>query len=123
MQQFNSLKTKEKFPLVDMPSSRGYPAMCKWMASDDDFFVLRRFGGLSARILLRQQDRIVKLEEDLQRVDNMCMINGSNNGTFRYDTNFERQRLLDELTSRLEQFRRCNHLRQNGGSIKDHALI
>ncbi|CAF9936463.1 hypothetical protein IMSHALPRED_010771 [Imshaugia aleurites] len=94
--------------------SRGYPAMCKWMASDDDFFVLRRFGGLSARILLRQQDRIVKLEEDLQRVDNMCMINGSNNGTFRYDTNFERQRLLDELTSRLEQFQRF---------LLDHAQI
>lgn len=83
--------------------------MCKWTASDDDFFLLRRFGELSARVLLRLQDRIVKLEEDLQRVDHMCRKNGSNNGTFRYDPNEERQRLLDELTSRLEQYRRCYH--------------
>ena len=87
--------------------------MCKWMASDDDFFVLRRFGELSARILLRLQDRIVKLEEDLHRIDNMCMENGSNNGTFRYDTCSERQRLLDELTSRLEHYRGYYHFQQD----------
>lgn len=84
--------------------------MCKWIASDDDFFVLRRFGELGARVLLRMQDRIVKLEEDLQRLDHMCQENGSNNGTFRYDPVWERQRLLDELTSRLEQYRRYYHL-------------
>ena len=81
--------------------------MCKWTASDDDFFVLRRFGELSARVLLRLQDRIVKLEDDLQRMDQMCVRNGSNNGTFRYDPMEERQWLLDELTSRLGQYRRC----------------
>lgn len=81
--------------------------MCKWTASDDDFFVLRRFGELSARILLRLQDRIVILEEDLQRMDSECIKNDLDNGTFRYDRNWERQRLLDLLTSRLEQYRRC----------------
>lgn len=64
--------------------------MCKWTASDDDFFVLRRFGELSVRVLLRLQDRIAILEEDLQRMDHICTENGSNNGTFRYDPNIER---------------------------------
>ncbi len=86
--------------------------MCKWTASDDDFFVLRRFGDLSARVLLRLQDRIVKLEEDLQHMDYMCLENGYNNGTFRYDPICERQQLLDELTSRLEQYRKCCHFEQ-----------
>ena len=76
--------------------------MCKWAASDDDFFVLRRFGDLSARVLFRLQDRIVKLEEDLERLDNTCRKDALDNGTFRYDPLFERQRLLDELTARLE---------------------
>ena len=86
--------------------------MCKWTASDDDFFVLRRFGDLSARVLLRLQDRIVKLEEDLQNIDHMCLENGYNNGTFRYDPIGERQLLLDELTSRLEQYRTYCHFEQ-----------
>lgn len=89
--------------------------MCKWIASDDDFFVLRRIGELGARVLLRMQDRIVELEVHLQRLDQTCRENGSSNGTFRYDPSWERQRLLDELTSRLEQYRRCYHL-QYGAS-------
>ena len=96
--------------------------MCKWTASDDDFFVLRRFGELSARVLLRLQDRIVILEEDLQRIDNMCQENGYNNGTFRYDDNSDRQRLLDELTSRLEQYRRCHHSQRDAEWVKNIAL-
>ena len=80
--------------------------MCKWMASDDDFFVLRRFGELSARVLLRLQNRIAMLEENLQRMDRDCVEKGLNNGTFRYDPIWHRQQLLDELTSRLEQYRK-----------------
>ena len=80
--------------------------MCKWTASDDDFFVLRRFGELSARVLLRLQQRIVTLEEDLQQMDRVGVEKGFNNGTFRYDPIGPRQQLLDELTSRLEQYRK-----------------
>ena len=89
--------------------------MCKWAASDDDFFVLRRFGGLGARVLLRLQDRIVKLEEDLEGMDHMCRQNAWNNGTFRDDPILERQRLLDELTSRLEQYRKSYHFQIDAG--------
>ena len=83
--------------------------MCKWTASDDDFFLLRRFGELSARVLLRLQDRIVILEEKLKGIDEICKNNALNNGTFRYDPSLERQQLLDELTWRLEQYRMLYH--------------
>ena len=83
--------------------------MCKWAASDDDFFVLRRFGGLGARILLRLQDQIVKLEEDLEGWDHKCRKDALDNGTFRDDPIGQRQKLLDELTSRLEQYRKFYH--------------
>ena len=80
--------------------------MCKWTASDDDFFVLRRFGELSARVLLRLQNRIVMLEEDLQAWDRYCVEKGLDNGTFREDPIWERRQVLDELTWRLEQYRK-----------------
>lgn len=79
--------------------------MCKWMASDNDFFVLRRFGQVAARVLLRMQDRIAKLEEDLRCLDQVCMKAGLNNGTFRYEPKLEREGILDELGWRLEQYR------------------
>ena len=79
--------------------------MCKWMASDNDFFVLRRFGQIAARVLLRMQDRIAKLEEDLRCLDQVCMEAGLNNGTFRYEPKLERNGILDELSWRLEQYR------------------
>ena len=83
------------------------------MASDDDFFLLRRFGELSARVLLRMQDRIVILEEDLQRMDQMCIEKAYDNGTFRYDPMVIRVQLMDELTSRLEQYRMLCPLHQD----------
>ena len=81
--------------------------MCKWAASDDDFFVLRRFGEVSARVLLRLQDQIVGLEGRLQEMDEMCVKEGRDNGTFRYDQCEERTWLLDQLTSRLAHYRKC----------------
>ncbi len=96
--------------------------MCKWAASDDDFFVLRRFGELSARVLLRLQDRIVQIEEDLQVMDEMCRTNNYNNGTFRDDPIGRRLWLLDEATSRLEQYRRSYHFQQVVNRSKTFAL-
>ena len=86
------------------------------MASDDDFFVVRRFGELSARVLLRMQDRIVVLEEDLQRMDQMCIRRGYDNGTFRYDPMAIRSHLMDELTSRLGQYRMPSPFHQDADS-------
>lgn len=37
--------------------------------SDENFMIYRRFGFLQARILLRKQDQLRELEEDLRRRD------------------------------------------------------
>ena len=96
--------------------------MCKWAASDDDFFVVRRFGELSARVLLRLQDRIVEIEEELQRMDEWCRTNDADNGTFRGDPIDGRKLLMDEVTSRLEQYRRSYHFQQVVNCSKTFAL-
>lgn len=79
--------------------------MCRWMASDDDFFVIRKFGEVAARVLLRMQDRIAQLEEDLQKQDRISVIQGLHNGTFRKEKNLLRDEIMDELTWRLSQYR------------------
>ena len=79
--------------------------MCRWMASDDDFFVIRKFGEVAARVLLRMQDRIAQLEEDLQKQDRISVNQGLHNGTFRKEKNLLRDEIMDELTWRLKEYR------------------
>ena len=79
--------------------------MCRWMASDDDFFVIRKFGEVAARVLLRMQDQIVQLEERLQEQDRKSVINRLHNGTFRNEKNLTRDGIMDELTWRLKEYR------------------
>src|SRR6266496_5626730 len=47
----------------------GYPSFSKWMASSEDFLILRRFGELNARAMLLMQDRIARKEELLMKID------------------------------------------------------
>ena len=79
--------------------------MCRWMASDDDFFVIRKFGEVAARVLLRMQDRIAQLEERLQEQDRKSVMIGLHNGTFRNEKNLTRDEIMDELTWRLNEYR------------------
>ena len=79
--------------------------MCRWMASDDDFFVIRKFGEVAARVLLRMQDRIAQLEEDLQKEDRISVGQRLHNGTFRKESNPRRDDILDQLTWRLKEYR------------------
>lgn len=79
------------------------------MASDDDFFVLRRFGDLSARVALHLQDQIVRLEEDLQHEDQVCRLAPdaeADSGTFRLDPRPKRGRILTDLASHLGYYRK-----------------
>ena len=79
------------------------------MASDDDFFVLRRFGKLGARVVLHMQYQISKLEEDLEREDDLCRHapndEDADNGSFRGDPRPQRHELLVSLASILGQYR------------------
>ena len=74
------------------------------MSSDDDFFVLRKFGKLNARVALMMQDRISQLEEELNYIDEDCRQLGVSNGTFRHDKIERRQQILEQLARKLERY-------------------
>lgn len=80
--------------------------MSAWMASDDDFFMIRRFEGLGARVVLLMQNRIVQLEHELREEDNKCALERGNNGTFDTDRRKRRMEIMDELAERLERYRK-----------------
>jgi hypothetical protein len=91
----------------------GYQNFCKFMASDNDFFLLRRFGDLNARILLKMQFEISRLERRLQELENNIMESlddKQRNDSFHWDERsqsgpmFERKRLLDILQPRLKDY-------------------
>lgn len=47
----------------------GYRVFSRFMASDDAFLIVRRFGNLNARIALSLQDDIVLLEQQLDNLE------------------------------------------------------
>ncbi|KAL6722304.1 hypothetical protein ACLMJK_001411 [Lecanora helva] len=88
---------------------RGYPSFCNWAASDDDFFVLRRFGRASARVAFHLQDQIVHIEEQLKIEDESLRdktVEDKHNGTFRFDESPLRRDLIVELANKLERYQR-----------------
>ncbi|KAI7774483.1 hypothetical protein LA080_008316 [Diaporthe eres] len=85
----------------------GYPAFSKWMSSSDDFLVLRRFSTLDVRVLLLLQDRIVRLERDLGRYDEVARLapdEFANSGSFRLDAWEDRKNIMDQLLPLLDQY-------------------
>ena len=49
--------------------AEGYPRLAAFLDSDDNFMIYRRFGFLSSRLLLDQQDKLRLLEEELNAID------------------------------------------------------
>lgn len=87
----------------------GYPAFSKWMASSNDFFLLRRFGALNARVLLMMQDKISRKELELEALDEQARIGPDDLGdssSFGYEPWPERERLLHELKALLKEYSR-----------------
>lgn len=85
----------------------GYPAFSAWMASSNDFFLLRRFGQLNARVLLIMQDEIVVKEKELEAIDLQCQIGSDELGdcsSLRYDPNPARRQILLELKTLLKEY-------------------
>lgn len=84
---------------------RGYPSLSKWMASDDDFFVLRRFGTLNARVALMLQDQLAYLEEELKNEDDACKrMPKGDSGSFRHDSRTRRRKILGATFWTLEKY-------------------
>lgn len=80
------------------------------MASEDDFFVFRRFESLNAGVILWMQDRIVQIEERLEEIHKMIEDSPSDhnlmNCSFRWDARFqsERTKLMEELSAILHHY-------------------
>ncbi|KAE9376269.1 hypothetical protein N431DRAFT_479582 [Stipitochalara longipes BDJ] len=83
-----------------------YQGYSKILASETDFLVFRRFGISNARILLRLQDRVVILQEKLERLDRQLKRREAediHNGSFRQD-NEARESVLNELQIALAEY-------------------
>ena len=70
------------------------------MASDDDFFIFRRFENVNARVLLCMQHQITKKEARLAELHNVIeespLDNGLRNDSFDWDEKYLKER--DDLT-------------------------
>jgi hypothetical protein len=84
----------------------GYQGYTKFLASETDFLVFLRFGGISARTLLRLQDRVVVLQEKLEKLDRQLKRRETediHNGSFRQD-NEDREKVLNEIQIALSEY-------------------
>jgi hypothetical protein len=85
----------------------GYPAFSKWMASSEDFLVLRRFRELNSRSLLYLQNKVTQLEEDLARLDasaRQMPDEMADSGTFRGDPLAARTATMERAIPLLQQY-------------------
>jgi hypothetical protein len=89
---------------------KGYKEFSKWMASEDDFFVFRRFGRLNAGVVLWMQDRITQIETRLDEIHEMIAnspdIENRRNDSFRWDAKYEQERdhLMTQLSGLLHHY-------------------
>ena len=93
----------EDFPI-------GYPRVSRFLDSDDSFMIYRRFGTLQARLLLRKQDELRKMEEQLQALDayhdeseygRQCLASRVQDAKMKPDEEGEETR--DQLLDRIEK--------------------
>ncbi|KUJ07663.1 uncharacterized protein LY89DRAFT_601279 [Mollisia scopiformis] len=88
----------------------GYRGYTDFIASDNDFLMVRRFASVSARIVLSLQDQVMVLEEQLNELDwrySKQEEEDVNNGTFRDDEE-ERVELLESLRLKILQYSKLN---------------
>jgi hypothetical protein len=96
----------------------GYRIFSRWMATDNAFLILRRFGNLNARIALSMQDDIVQLEEKLDAIEKILCSKDQdwrlNNGSFREDPISARRELIKkELPQKLAEYSQFHSLTAN----------
>lgn len=87
----------------------GYRVFSRFMASDDAFLIVRRFGNLNARIALSLQDDIVLLEQQLDDLEKgltrRTVSRDIDNSSFRKDVFEERRKIIkEELPRKLMEY-------------------
>jgi hypothetical protein len=81
----------------------GYPRYAALLSTHSNFQVWRRFTRVRARLALRKQDDIARLEEQLDTIDREEM-HDLFLGCHRKDTNEERWKVVRELTTTLSEY-------------------
>jgi hypothetical protein len=84
----------------------GYKGYAEFLASENDFLILRRFASVSTRIALMLQHEVSALEEKLDWLDWQYSRREAidvNNGSFRHDED-DRAGILVELHAKLLQY-------------------
>jgi hypothetical protein len=112
---FGSAKDTEYKVNADVPKyykEFGYRAFSQLIASEQTFFMVRRFGALNARVALCLQDKITKLSDKLDEYDEDNAdpyVGDVNNGTFREEHDTRRTELIEgELLDSLTKYSAFN---------------
>ncbi|KAI6849100.1 hypothetical protein KC332_g5927 [Hortaea werneckii] len=88
---------------------QGYQSLTKWMASSNDFFILRRFSPLQVRCLLYLQNEIAKRDQLIESWDIYAQkqpygtLKG-NSGSLSYDPYPERLTLIQQALPLIQQY-------------------
>ncbi|KAF2631335.1 hypothetical protein BU25DRAFT_407849 [Macroventuria anomochaeta] len=101
----------------------GYRGFSAFLASDNDFLIFRKFGTLSARLLLYLQDEIAVLEEALRDIEDKHSgptAPDLHNGSFRQDQLTERKALLDTLSVKVRAY---NELLLQHSTLRERPLV
>jgi hypothetical protein len=89
---------------------QGYQAFSKWMASENDFFVFRRFESLNANTILWMQYQISELEEKLEQIHKEIEVSEKEhklrNSSFKWDEEKrpDRNLIMGQLAGLLLQY-------------------
>ncbi|KAF4628645.1 hypothetical protein G7Y89_g9509 [Cudoniella acicularis] len=84
----------------------GYKGYSEFIASDNDFYIVRNFASLNTRITLALQDQISVLEADLEELDAQYSRRDAedlHNGSFRDDRE-DRTELIEKITTKLAKY-------------------
>jgi hypothetical protein len=77
----------------------GYRSFTELIGMDQSFFMVRKFKTLNTRVALCLQDKIVQIAERLDDLDKLNIdprVGDVHNGTFRYDHDLNRKKLIEE---------------------------
>lgn len=88
----------------------GYPALSQWMSSSNDFFLVRKFGAVTARSILYLQHQIAKRELMLEHLDEKSLNwppgCGARHSIEIDDAGGPRGQVMAELLPLLERYRK-----------------
>lgn len=91
----------------------GYQEFSRWMASDDDLFIFRRFESVNAHVILWMQHQITQKEARLEEIHTMIKKaqpeQRLRNDSFSWDAQWfgERDNLMRELSALVLHYSKC----------------